>query len=197
MMLLLSTQALAAPADPPAEAGTVAVQLAAGLGVALVVPAWLAALPDDDSVGTNLASTATLLAAPLLVGATVCYIGNRSAYHEAGCGWPIVMSYAGALSILPLMLIGAEIGDASDDGRSDDSSHATLGAVLGLAIGWLVVQPLAATLSFHSHRRPRAPADVAFERPAGFRALASAAGGDRRSLRAPGQVLLPALSLSF
>jgi hypothetical protein len=195
---LLAGRAHAQAPERPSEALLGMGQFAAGAAAALILPGSLALLSQDESRASDVVSAAVFLATPALVGTTVCLLGQGSPAYESSWGWTITMSYVSTLSVLPLALFGSQLGGAlADDDKRDDSPGATTGAVVGIALGWLVVQPLAATLTWHAHKRPRAKSAAAvppalWARPAGL-----ATPRARRDSRAPGQVVVPMLALSF
>jgi hypothetical protein len=112
---------------------------------------------------------------------------------------PIIGAYVGAFATIPLAYVGYEL-DRADRGGSELEGFGGLFA--GILVGWLVAQPLAATVGWHMTKARkdsvppwfRASAAPAGPRPRLDGAVATKAGG-RRQL--PGEVTTPLLAARF
>lgn len=135
------------------------------------------------------------LMTPYGVGMAVCGLGKRSRQYEGSCGAAIGGAYLGALSTLPLAIIGHRLAVG---GGSDEHFEGLFGAFAGMAVGWLVVQPLLANVMWHASKRPRleAAVPVSLVPRARLRAPESASRSQMRG-RAPGQMTLTLLSAGF
>ena len=138
-----------------------------------------------------------IAAAPPLVGGLVCKMGRLSPAYGGSCTPSILAAYVGALSTIPLAILVERIRPES---MSDDNLWA--GALIGGAIGWVVVQPLLATAAWHLWKkrsggaRIRPPSVAAGSLRTSLRLQAPAS---RRlgSTRLPGQVGIPLLAISW
>jgi hypothetical protein len=169
----------------PFEPGVAAGQLAGGTGVAV---AGVALIALGNVAGTGALTMPVVMGIPALVGLTVCHIGGSSSYYDAPCGPVIGGAFVGALSVVPLALIGLQL----DRSENDEGFSGTAGLAVGALVGWVIVQPLAATVAWRLFRHPRRTAIAAAPRTA-----AVPPGRLRASERAPGQLTLPLFSTGF
>jgi hypothetical protein len=136
-------------ADPPLEfeAGRTAAQYMVG---ALVAAVPLAGLDGSDDSGLVL-----LAATPALVGGATCLIG-RGGQHDGACWATILGAYLGAATVYPLGYLGFLTDNTQPEpGTSGDLYYGN--AIIGVLLGWFLVQPLGATLGWHFSRSPRQP----------------------------------------
>jgi hypothetical protein len=150
----------------------------AGVGVT-VAPVLLPALMSSD--GGNLL-VLVLIGTPAAVGGTVCSLGRLSKHYDGQCGHAMLGAYLGALTIIPIA-----IWANSNSAQSGDD----VTPLLAVGVAWFIVQPVAATFAWHLGKRWR-PAPPALSRRDGFLRLP-----ERGRTRAPGEVTVPLLSLSF
>jgi hypothetical protein len=164
-------------------------QLAAG--GAITVGAAFELGRHDNTIGAW-----WVLATPALVGGTVCAIGNLSRDYEGDCLPAIVGAYGGAASAFPLALAIALINRRGTRDEAWDS--AASGAIVGLAIGWFVVQPIASTLAWQLRKRPsvKAVPPVPAPPPAAL-APSPHAPGARADAAMPGQLTFTLFRASF
>ena len=134
-------------ADPPLEfeAGRTAAQFALGV-VAAGAP--LIGIQDEGTAVVVVAAT------PALVGGLTCIIG-RGGQHDGSCGATVLGAYLGAAMIVPFGYLGHLSDRRELGGPSGEQIYGN--AILGVAIGWFLVQPLGATLGWHWSRSPRYP----------------------------------------
>jgi hypothetical protein len=174
-------------ADPPLEfeAGRTAAQYMVG---ALVAAVPLAGLDGSSDSGLML-----LVATPALVGGATCLIG-RGGQHDGACWATILGAYLGAATIYPLGYLGYRTDNTQrEPGTSSDLYYNN--AIIGVAIGWFLVQPLGATLGWHFSRSPRSPMAAGLPLRITPRLLPPPRRRDPSALRsAP---LAPLLSLRF
>jgi hypothetical protein len=123
-----------------------------------------------------------LIPVPLVVGLAVCGVGKLSDYYESRCAPAIVGAYLGALSVVPLAVLGMSL-----DHKSTADVEGLGGLLVGALVGWVVVQPLAATAAARLFSPPKTR----------FRTALPAAFPATRLVRAPGEVTVSLLSLSF
>ena len=130
-------------ADPPLEfeAGRTAAQFVVGV---------VAAVPLTGLDGG--ASVILLAATPALVGGATCLIG-RGGQHDGSCWATILGAYMGAAMIFPF----GYLGYLSDDRRVTQGQQIYGNAIIGVAMGWFLAQPLGATLGWHWSRSSRHP----------------------------------------
>jgi hypothetical protein len=167
--------------DPGFEPGMALGQMAGGSGAAVLSLLLLA-------VGQGPMAVPVLVGAPALVGLTVCQVGTVSSYYESSCGAVIGGAFAGALSVIPLAFLGMSL----DHGENGDGYTGFGGAMVGALVGWVVVQPLAATAFWHLFKTPkRLRPSLALPR------APSAAPRPRAADRLPGQVSASVVSLAF
>jgi hypothetical protein len=130
-------------ADPPLEfeAGRTAAQYMVG---ALVAAVPLASMGDGSGL-------MLLAATPALVGGATCLIG-RGGQHDGACWATILGAYLGAATVYPL----GYLGYLTDDHQGEPGADLYYGnAIIGVALGWFLLQPLGATLGWHWSRSPR------------------------------------------
>jgi hypothetical protein len=186
--------ATAAPAvaeqltDPEPELGIAIGQVVLGSGVMVGAGLVAAAVSPAGPPG----SLAVLAVAPALAGATVCWVGGRSAVYDDSCQGAVLGAYLGSLAILPGMFIGAWLGDNGEEDMS--GALAVLG---GMVVGYLIGPPVGATLGWHlgKQRRPPPAVKVGTAAPLQPRLLASSERA--RPRRAAGELTFPVLSLTF
>jgi hypothetical protein len=174
-------------ADPPLEfeAGRTAAQYMVG---ALVAAVPLSALDGGDSGLMLLAAT------PALVGTATCLIG-RGGQHDGACWATILGAYLGAATIYPLGYLGYLTDNTErEPGTSSDLYYGN--AIIGVALGWFLVQPLGATLGWHFSRSPRLPITAGLPPRITPRLLPPPRRRDPHAVR-PTAPLAPLLSLRF
>jgi hypothetical protein len=191
-VMVTSREAGAAEPEPEPDAGgdvlIGAGQVLSAMGVSLG-GLMLAGAVDIGSP----AGLAVLLATPSAVGATVCGVGKWSKYNQGSCAASIGGAYLGMLSVVPLGVIGYQLGVRVGGGGDWDGLG---GVLLGLAAGWLVVQPVVTTVTWHLTKRPRHQAVALLPPPSRARTFAPPVLSRGRS-RAPGQVTLTLPSARF
>jgi hypothetical protein len=137
--------------DLPSEIGLTIGQVFAGAGVAfggLLVS--ISVLEETPEFGLVL-----FAATPIAVGAVVSALGNSGAYRGSGT-LTVLGAYVGGASIVPLIWAVTRDGPGSEGGDALHSSPSIPeDALLALAVGWLVVQPLMATAAWHLWKRPK------------------------------------------
>jgi hypothetical protein len=172
-------------ADPPLEfeAGRTAAQFALG---AVAAGAPLIGIQDDASALVVMAAT------PALVGGVSCLIG-RAGQHDGSCGATILGAYLGAAMIVPLGYIGYLSDRPQVGGPGGELYYGN--AILGVALGWFLVQPLGATLGWHWSRSPRQPVTAGLPPRITSRLLHPPRRRDPLALRPPS--LAPLVSLRF
>ena len=173
-------------ADPPLEfeAGRTAAQYMVG---ALVAAVPLMGLEDGDTALVMLAAT------PALVGGATCLIG-RGGQHDGACWATILGAYMGAAMVYPLGYLGYLTDNTQrEPGTSSDLYYGN--AIVGVAIGWFLVQPLGATLGWHFSRSPRWPITAGLPHRITPRLLPPPRRRDPHALRPT--ALAPLLSLRF
>jgi len=172
-------------ADPPLafEAGRTAAQFAVG---AVAAAAPLIGIQDEGTAMVVFAAT------PALVGGVSCLIG-RGGQHDGSCGATVLGAYLGAAMIVPFGYLGY-LSDRREGGGS--GSELVYGnAILGVAIGWFLMQPLGATLGWHWSRSPRYPVTAGLPPRITPRLLQPARRRDPQALRQA--TLAPLVSLRF
>jgi hypothetical protein len=195
----LPATALPAPLSPmippPAEArpepGRRIAQFLVGAGTAVVgLAVTFADTPSDALV------LVPFLLTPAAVGGAVCMVGDAGAYRGS-CGAAVLGAYLGAATIVPLVWLGARL-ESEEDSRSDAGPLVPPTVLLGFAVGWLVAQPVAATLGWHLTRHPKNVALLAAAPPLASR-LPLDGSLRRRPVAAPGEAALarPLLSARF
>lgn len=130
-------------ADPPLEfeAGRTAAQYMVG---ALVAAVPLAGVANESGL-------VLLAATPALVGGATCLIG-RGGQYDGACWATILGAYLGAATVYPL----GYLGYLTDEHRREPGADLYYGnAIIGVALGWFLLQPLGATLGWHWSRSPR------------------------------------------
>lgn len=136
--------------DPPPEIGRTIFQVATGALVAFAgAGAALSGANDDEAL-----TFGALLLTPAAVGGLVGVVGNGGA-SESSFGWTILGAYAGAATVVPIGWV-MNRRTAALDGHRGGSGFAEDDLVLALLVGWLVIQPLAATAAWHLWKRPKA-----------------------------------------
>jgi hypothetical protein len=180
------------PADHPAEPGIALGQLLAG--GAIGAGATLLSIDSRNDV----VHTAWIPATPALVGATVCAVGNLSRDYEGDCLPAIAGAYGGAASVLPLGILGAVLAHKQGSTELLDDS-AIGGLIVGMAVGWFVVQPLAATVLWRLYKRPRMKGSPALPVPTSSVAATPYDLVERERARpaAPGQLTLTLFRVSL
>ena len=134
--------------EPPMEIGRTIFQ-----GVTGVVVAFAGAGAALAGSSTDQASTfALLLLTPAAVGGLVGLIGNGGA-HESPYGWTILGAYVGAATVVPIAWVMSRPTAVLD---GNGGAFAEDDILLALAVGWLVIQPLAATAAWHLWKQPKA-----------------------------------------
>jgi hypothetical protein len=169
------------------EVGLAAGQFAAGMGVALAGFSGAVATLDSP------VAVAFLIATPFATGAAICGVGKWSRHNQASCLASIGGAYLGALTMIPLAVLGFQLDIHDDSGGEWDG---LAGALMGVAAGFLVIQPLVGTIAWHMGKQPRVPS-LALLPPPRSRLLAQAAPQARGRTRAPGQMTLTLLSARF
>jgi hypothetical protein len=174
------------PPETPSEPGLAVGQFAAGAGAAL----GGAALVVLSSAGSNGTLTLpVLLGTPALVGLAVCEVGELSAHYDGSCGPAVGGAVVGAVTVIPLALLGMSL----DHHQNDDGYYGFGGAFAGALVGWVVVQPLAATVTWRLFKRPRRRPSLSALPAAPRLAAVPARGSDR----AAGQVTVSLLATRF
>lgn len=175
-------------ADPPLEfeAGRTAAQYMVG---ALVAAVPLAGLDGSSDSGLIL-----LAATPALVGGATCLIG-RAGQHDGACWATILGAYMGAAMVYPLGYLGYLSDDRQRDTGNAGGDLYYGNAIIGVALGWFLVQPLGATLGWHFSRSPRQPNTAGLPLRITPRLLPPARRRDPHALRPA--ALAPLLSLRF
>jgi hypothetical protein len=166
--------------------------LAMGQAMAAAAVPVIALAVVGRSGGERSALIAAAGLSPLLIGMAVCGIGNASARYHGSCLPSIVGGTLGALTTVPLFYLG--------EARRDPKDDMDLGGIFLGAIGWFVVQPLAAVAAWHLFRHPRAKIGALTINPAPPTAALRRGLPPERSGRlveAPGQLMVPVLSLGF
>ena len=174
--------------DPPLEfeAGRTAAQYGVGVLVAILPLAGL-------DGGSSDAGLMLLAGTPALVGTASCLIG-RGGQHDGACWATILGAYLGAATIYPL----GYLGYLTDDTRHDPGASSDLyygNAIIGVALGWFLLQPLGATLGWHFSRSPRPTFTAGLPPPSTPRLLQPPRRRDPHALRPT--PLAPLLSLRF
>ena len=179
------------PADHPSEPGIALGQLLAGGAIG----AGATLLSIDSSSATL--HEVWVPATPALVGGAVCAVGNLSRDYEGDCLPALAGAYGGAASAFPLGILGAIL--AHKPGHRELLDDSAIGGLLvGMAIGWFVVQPIAATVMWRLYKRPRVKAGPPVPVPAASVATPyDHREGPRASPSAPGQLSLTLFRLSF
>ena len=174
-------------ADPPLEfeAGRTAAQYLVG---ALVAAVPLAGLDGSDDSGLIL-----LAATPALVGGATYLIG-RGGQHDGAFWATILGAYLGAATVYPLAYLGYITDNTQrEPGTSGDLYYGN--AIVGVLLGWFLVQPLGATLGWHFSRSPRASITAGLPPRITPRLLQPQRPRDPHTLRPA--ALAPLLSLRF
>jgi hypothetical protein len=175
------------PDDLPSEPGLALGQFAAGAGTAF---GGLAVMALGGSATSGALTLPLALGTPALVGLAVCHVGGLSTTYDGSCAPAIGGAVVGALSAIPLALLGFGL-----DHHQNDEGFSGLGGALGGAlIGWVIVQPLAATLAWRLFKHPRRYVSAAL--PAAPR-LPVAASRPREHASAPGQLTASLVSTAF
>ena len=193
-LALLARPAWAQPSvDPPptsaapTEVGRAVGQLFAGGAVAfLSMYAIVLAGP---------ANVAVAAVAPVAVGSMVCWIGSNSTYYDGGCLAPILGAYVGAFTVIPAALLGASLVDPD---RQDQAGF--WAGLAGAVLAWVIVQPLASTISWRIWKKPRAasaPRVTLVPPLSSPRRSSLIAPEQARRQRAPGERTVPLFALSF
>jgi hypothetical protein len=139
------------PADHPVEVAIALGQIVAG--GAIGAGATLFSIDSSSRTLNDLWIPVT----PALVGGMVCAVGNLSRDYEGDCLPALAGAYAGAASVLPLGILGAVL--THKQGASELLDDSAIGGLLvGMAIGWFVVQPVTATVMWRLYKRPRGKA---------------------------------------
>jgi hypothetical protein len=189
VLLVMANARVAGASEAKAEGSDELIgmgQVLAAVGVTVGGVA-LAGATEIDSP----AALAFLLATPFGVGAAVCGVGKWSSHNDGSCAAAIGGAYLGALSVIPLAVLGYQLDVRS--GGSDEFDGLG-GLLLGAAAGWLVMQPLLSTVAWHTTKRPRAQPVAIVPRPS---RLLVPPGPTRGRQRAPGQLTMTLFSAGF
>jgi hypothetical protein len=92
-----------------------------------------------------------LVGTPLVVGGLVGLMGNGSKRVHGSYGWAVGGAALGVLATVPLVVA---MGAATAT-NTDEELPGLGGALLGAAIGWMVLQPLGATIAWQLSSSPR------------------------------------------
>jgi hypothetical protein len=179
---LLPARAAFADADggaPPREIGRSVGQYFAGVGTVLGATAVAGV--------TGPVGLVVFVGTPALVGEVVCAVGNGSAHYQGSCAPAIVGAYIGFLSVLPLGVLGTVLFPAANSDVDDGA-----GIIFALAVGWLVVEPLAATVAWRLWKQPRRATPLG-----ALPAATLARHSEERRSGLPAAVAVPVLSLAF
>jgi hypothetical protein len=189
------------PESPPTpspgfEAGRTILQFALGSGTS-VLGIFLASAAYEG--GGEPLGIASFFAIPLLVGVTVNAVGNAGAYRGSFAA-SALGAYVGAATVVPLTYLGHRADQRRySGGFDDDEPFIGPGTLGGLAAGWLILQPLVSTIGWHLSKAPKrstgaVAAPFASRQPTGAGASVS---DRRRRTRAPGQRVLPVITVAF
>jgi hypothetical protein len=135
------------------------------------------------------ATIAMAIASPLLVGGSVCLLGNLSSRYHGSCIPPLVGGILGAAAAVPLGFLGDYLGR--------NNSDVNLGGFYLAAASWFVLQPALAVAAWHLFRRPRAPAATPVMRDPSIDRGPLADGRRGPGSATPRQTIVPLLSLAF
>jgi hypothetical protein len=140
----------------PSERWLGLVQFVAGVG-ALAGTTLVGSKLADLSYGVTGQLLGTVggllvLATPAVVGGAVCAVGNTSRQVQGGC-WPAIGgAVLGALLMIPLGLGAYAISESDGEGIDGGGGG---GLIVGLALGWVALQPLTSTLVWNAYSQPR------------------------------------------
>jgi hypothetical protein len=170
--------------DPPFERPVILAQA----GMAAAIPVFAFALGFAERNEPRAAIPIVLLT-PLLVGAAVGTMGNASEGYRGSYRMAIGGAYLGAVTIIPLMAIGA----AQWGGNGDTTGYKTAYILGGIA--WFAIQPAVSIAFWHLGKRSRRAPPPATPPPSYPGRLP--AGPTRGLSQLPGELTAPLLSLSF
>lgn len=193
--VVLSTGAAARAAEPPVEevplefeAGRTAGQFLLGV-VTAAAGSWLA-------ISTRHGGTVVVVLAltPAAVGGATCAAGLEGR-HDGSCAATILGAYLGAATLVPLAYLGHRSEPPPPPDGARDLYYGN--AIVGAAIGWLLMQPLGATLGWHFSRSPRQLVTVGPPLPSVLPLQAMSPERRRRPFARGPRPLVPVLSLRF
>jgi hypothetical protein len=187
------------PESPPTpspgfEAGRTILQFALGSGTS-VLGIFVASAAFEG--GGEKLGIASFFAVPLLVGATVNGVGNAGA-HRGSYAASALGAYIGAATIVPLTYLGYRADQRRyPESFQSDEPFIGPGTLGGLAAGWLILQPLASTLAWHLSKTPKRSTGAVAAPFASCQPASASASARRRRTRAPGQRVLPVITVAF
>lgn len=135
--------------EVPPEIGIGAGQLLIGTATATAV---LAIPFFADGTPAETIAFLALLPGPAAVGGMVCTLGQTSKHYRGNCLPVIGGAYLGALTAIPLAMLGGAAGGRSFDNGDEGGRNYTSGSAIGFIIGYAVGSAVGATIAWHHYK---------------------------------------------